>query len=582
MSLNNSHHVSLARLLESVRFRGSIAADRLRRNGAARRLFRREPLVDGQPDWRPLLVDSADTWREARERARGGPKVLIATSTGGHTVVTPIESLLAVALTLRGAEVHILLCDGVLPACLMCTVSSPAPEELLRHGPARICDSCFAPAAAMYGQLGLKVHRYSDWLAEGDLALAHSLARTTPSSEIGSFRYDGMAVGEHAMAGALRYFARADLDEESAGADVLQRYFRSSLLSVFAMQSLLRRHEFVSAAFHHGIYVPQGLVGEVARNTGTRVVNWAPAYRTGCFIFSHGDTYHHTLMTEPTSSWENMRWNDQLESQINEYLQSRWSGSRDWIWFHEHPEANLSAIAREVGIDFAKPTIGMLTNVMWDAQLHYPANAFSNMLEWTLRTIAYFEKRPELQLLIRIHPAEIRGTLPSRQPLHEEIRKAYPRLPANVFVVPPESQVSTYAAMLQCDSVIIYGTKTGVELTSLGVPVVVGGEAWIRNKGLTLDAESSEGYFGILDRLPLGARSNQEQTRRARMYAYHFFFRRMIPLPIKKEAASVYRVDANSLEALTAGKLSGLDVVCDGILQGTPMVFPAETLEPNG
>ena len=60
----------------------------------------------------------------------------------------------------------------------------------------------------------------------------------------------------------------------------------------------------------------------------------------------------------------------------------------------------------------------------------------------------------------------------------EEIRRAYPQLPANVFDIPPESNSSTYAAMYQCDAVIVYGTKTGVELSSMGIPVVVAGEAW--------------------------------------------------------------------------------------------------------
>ena len=55
--------------------------------------------------------------------------------------------------------------------------------------------------------------------------------------------------------------------------------------------------------------------------------------------------------------------------------------------------------------------------------------------------------------------------------------------------------MSTYAAMAQCDSVIIYGTKTGVELASMGIPTIVAGEAWIRNKGITRDAATAEQYF---------------------------------------------------------------------------------------
>ena len=67
--------------------------------------------------------------------------------------------------------------------------------------------------------------------------------------------------------------------------------------------------------------------------------------------------------------------------------------------------------------------IGLLTNVSWDAQLHYPANAFANMLEWLVQTCRYFATRPDLQLLVRVHPAEISGFPPSRQPILGELRK---------------------------------------------------------------------------------------------------------------------------------------------------------------
>ena len=146
--------------------------------------------------------------------------------------------------------------------------------------------------------------------------------------------------------------------------------------------------------------------------------------------------------------------------------------------------------------------IGLLTNVSWDAQLHYPANAFPNMLEWLVRTCEYFATRPDLQLLIRVHPAEISGFPPSRQPILGELRRRVPRLPPNILVVPPESRMSTYALMSLCNAAIIYGTKMGVELTSVGLPVIVAGEAWIRNKGLTHDASSPEEYIRLLDQLP--------------------------------------------------------------------------------
>jgi len=546
------------------------------------RRFKRDVLpIAPSPDWSRLLKNQREEWLRQREAARGGQKVLIATGTGGHRGVTPIESLLAVALTLRGAEVHFLLCDQALPACMQAVLADFAtPAAFAERGPEALCSSCYGHGAATYEPLGLPIHRYSQLVNAEERARAAELAAELPVELLPTYREDGLAVGEHALAGALRFFAKGTLDDEPSGEPILRRYLAASLLTAYATRRLLEREQYAAAVFHHGIYVPQGVVGEVCRQRSTRVVNWSAAYRRQCFIFSHGDTYHHTLMEEPTATWEDMPWTEAMEADVLDYLRSRWQGSRDWIYFHEQPKEELDQIVRELGIDFQKPTVGLLTNVVWDAQLHYPANAFANMLEWIRTTIDYFAERPDLQLLIRVHPAELRGAIPSRQPVVDEIRRAFPQLPSNVYLIPPASQISTYAAMLQCDSVIIYGTKTGVELTSMSVPVIVAGEAWIRNKGLTIDASSADEYRRILDRLPIGRRMDEPSSRQARKYAYHFFFRRMIPLscvePVK--GWPPYTVQVERLEQLLPGGVPGLDIICTGILQGSPFVYPAERL----
>lgn len=509
-----------------------------------------------------------------------GQRVLVATSVGGHLTGMTLESALAAALVLRGAEVETLLCDSALPACLECTVIRLGEgREMAEHGPSRLlCPGCFRSGAATYGELGLKVHKYSDWFTAEDRSRARDLATATAYEDLPSLSVDGVAAGEHALAGALRFFARADLRGEADAEPVLRRYVEAAALTAFAIGRLLESRRYDVVVFHHGIYVPQGLVGEVARLRGVRVVNWNPAYRKNCFIFSHQDTYHHTLINEPTSAWEGMPWDDAREKEVMDYLASRSSGTEDWIWFHKAPRDSLTEIEQECGVDFTKPVIGLLTNVMWDAQLHYPANAFADMREWFVETIRWFADHPELQLLIRIHPAEIRGTVPSRQRVVDEISAAFPVLPANVFVLRPESNASTYVAMAQCDTVLIYGTKTGVELTAMGIPVVVAGEAWIRGKGLTRDALDQRSYLAILETLPSGRRLDKETTTRARKYAYHFFFRRMIPLGIVEATGGdpVFRLVVDDTARLKQGMDPGLDCICAGVLSGAPFVYIAE------
>lgn len=559
----------LQRLSTALRARARqnrVLRDLVRRRRASRWLVRWAQLPGSE-----ALVDDAAT----------RCKVLLGTDVGGHLNGTVLEAAIGAGLRLRGHEVDMLLCDGVLPACLECTYVQLEPARMARGGPqSSMCGYCHRTGTRSVEGLGIRIHSFSSLLTSADRTEARVLAAGVTLDDVGSVTLEGLRVGEHALAGTLRYFARASLGEECHELPILRRYVEAAVLTVRVAQRLLRRERYDVAVFHHGIYVPQGLLGEVCRAEGVRVVNWNPGYRTGSFIFSHGQTYHHTLMDEPTSVWEDEGWDAARERALLDYLESRWSGSRDWIYFHREPQHDVTAIEKEVGIDFsARPTIGLLTNVMWDAQLHYPANAFPAMRDWIVETVRWFSGHPEMQLIIRVHPAEITGWLPSRQRVVDEIRREFPQLPDNVFVVGPESQVSTYAAMLQCDSVIIFGTKTGVELTSLGVPVIVAGEAWIRGKGVTRDVTSRESYAEILAMLPLKERMSEDLVQRARRYAYHFFFRRMIPLEFMQSTGvnvPVYHAAVDDLSQLAPGASLGLDVICSGIIAGTPFVFPAD------
>ena len=96
---------------------------------------------------------------------------------------------------------------------------------------------------------------------------------------------------------------------------------------------------------------------------------------------------------------------------------------------------------------------------------------------------------------------------------------------------------------------------------------------------MTLDADTPEGYFKILDGLPLKKRLSEEVRQRGRKYAFHFFFRRFIPVNLIKpseESSGSYKMNINSLEDLLPGRDKGLDVICDGILNGSEYIYPAE------
>lgn len=116
----------------------------------------------------------------------------------------------------------------------------------------------------------------------------------------------------------------------------------------------------------------------------------------------------------------------------------------------------------------------------------------------------------------------------------------------------------------------------GVETALCGTPLIVAGETFNRRNGFSYDAESREEYFDLLDRIRELPRNSQDKLARARKYAYHLNFRRMIDSPFFSVKEGLHIRSAprvGSLHDLELGKHRGLDTICDGILCGKPFVY---------
>ena len=549
--------------------------------------LRRRQRTGLYPDWRALLGEDWAKWTELRNTAAANaqaPRILLATSVGIHAAAATFDSYLAVALTARGAHCDALLCDAALPACMAADYTwYPDPQRFAHRGStADLCTSCFAPADKLFGAhgLGLDVLRYGRFLSYADRSRASAIASGTDYHSIPALTLDGIALGEAAMSGALRFFARGELDDTHAEArePIVRRYLEAACLTLFAIRGLLRQRRYDVIVGHHGIYVPQALVAAAAREAGVRFVAWNPAYRLGCFILSHGETYHRSMLTEPPSVWEDLTLSDAQRDELMRYLSDRATGKQDWIAFHRPDTDASDRLIADLGLNSGKPTVIMLTSVIWDAQLHYQQRAFKSQVEWALQTVRHFAGRPDVQLAIRVHPAEEKGSLPSRQPIAAEIEAVFPKLPPNVVIIRPNDRVSTYALAEACDAAIIYATKAGIELAARGIPGIVAGESWLKGKGIGFDCDNPVTYDRMLAKLPFRRRLDPARTSRAQTYAYHFFFRRMIPIPAMMKAdlpGLPFVIMPTPLDEFMTGGSVSLDLICRGIIAGAPFVFDA-------
>ena len=393
------------------------------------------------------------------------------------------------------------------------------------------CALCYKPAKNILSKIG-KVFLVSDFYNPNELINLDNdnlNANNINIKKLQKTKYKGIAVGEHAYAGTLRYLTVGELSNSKKDKEIFLKFFNASVIFTNSLINLLKKNKIDIIICNHGIYVPHGLTVQVAKLYNIKVFAWNLAYRSGCFIFSKNDTYHHTLIDDPYK-WDQISLDNDKTDKIKKYLLSRKTGELDWLTFQKRKNKNEIAISElnKLKKDY-KFVVTLLTNVVWDAQVHYPQNAFKSILDWLYTTIEFFSNQTDTLLLIRIHPAEARGVIPARQKAYDEIIKKFKKIPQNIKIFQPEDRVLSYDCIDISNVCIIYGTKMGVEIAPKNIPIIVAGEAWIKNKGMTYDPLNKDEYISLLKNIK-NLKPKLNQDIKGLKYAYYFFFIKSINL----------------------------------------------------
>ena len=122
---------------------------------------------------------------------------------------------------------------------------------------------------------------------------------------------------------------------------------------------------------------------------------------------------------------------------------------------------------------------------------------FPSQMEWIKALIDFVERRPDLFMLIRVHPREFpnkRDTGFSDSAL--KFQKMLVSLPPNVKVNWPTDQISMYDIAEITDVCLNAWSSAGKELTLLGIPVVTyAPDLLVYPPELNYVSDSREGYF---------------------------------------------------------------------------------------
>lgn len=258
------------------------------------------------------------------------------------------------------------------------------------------------------------------------------------------------------------------------------------------------------------------------------------------------------IMRQDTSAM----WNEQKDTSFTETQRKRIHAmfetrqkakvtenfTRQW---QNTPAQGSESVRDQLKLD-NRPIVLLPTNVLGDS-LTLGRQVFSKtMAEWVSRTILYFIGRPDIQLVIRIHPGEI---LTREYSMLDVVRKTLPELPEYIHVIGPEEKINTYDLVDITDIGLVYTTTVGLEMALKGIPVIVAGKTHYRGLGFTFDPNSWVDYFKMLGSLlenPTKHHLGKQEIELGWKYAYHFFY--TFPLPFPWHIKLVHDYEAHKLD----------------------------------
>ncbi|RJP52045.1 MAG: hypothetical protein C4557_06985 [Anaerolineaceae bacterium] len=284
----------------------------------------------------------------------------------------------------------------------------------------------------------------------------------------------------------------------------------------------------------NGLILEMGIVFRVARHLGIDVVTYEfNDQREQIWLAQNS-----SIMQQETDYLVDARCQLPITDSMFERvadLENARRGARVWgkskrLWQYVSSQG-ADATRNTLHLD-NRPIVMLAANVLGDS-LTLGRDIFaSSMTEWITKTVQYFARRTDVQLVIRVHPGE--KLVPQAKSMGTVVKEALPEIPSHIHVIGAEDKINTYDLIEIADVGLAYTTTVGLETAMNGRPVISCGQTHYRGRGITIDPSTWDEYYAALEKV-LGDipahQMNEKQIEFAWNYAYRFFFEYPRPFP---------------------------------------------------
>lgn len=503
-------------------------------------------------------------------------RVLFFAPFGQFSVHHQLDAVLAAALRLRGAEVQVIGCDGVLTSCDILAWADSEREK--------VCANCTANSQKLFRSLDLPLRQLREFISPVDVSRAAEWAASLDIHDYANATWNGKPIGAWATSSTFSHFriTAASLHRPDVRL-VHQGYLQTALLTYLALSRMVEEFPPDAMCIFNGRMAPYRVAFEVARERGIRILGHERGGTPGAFTL-----YENGACTEPAQIFRYVgEWMDVPLSPADiercaVVTRQQFGANMNYPGFYD-----FLTEAAEVRQMLDIPANARILGVFTSSEFELAHNAFyssiTSQLDYIDQLIEIFRDRPNDYLVVRHHP-NIAGTATIIAD-HDFLRRAWQRAqcaPPNVRIVMPSEKFSSYGLIPHLSGAISFFSSTGQESIARGVAAAALPQSYSHQSSTFIIKDTSEeGWRRLVD--DLFARTAGFKAEDLRV-CYRYLAATLERHSSKFQSLDIKDFFTHSIQVqaeaeLAPGRDRTLDQACEFLLDGTPIFLPPGAAE---
>jgi hypothetical protein len=408
------------------------------------------------------------------------------------------ESLVAEALENRGHNITYITCNGIYKKYCLCmsSLSSLDTDEKKEF----ICTQCKKNRNEILDEFRFKSIQLDSYISSEDIRYTEEIISNLDSKNYLTFELDKIPIARYALYEFLlnRKINTTDLGEEEW--TEFKIYLRNALITCLAGRKIFQEESPDRIVVYNALYGTNHIMCSLAEqrnipfyslHAGFNIkhrLSELLIYNKLCPIINRNKSWPYFL-NQPISAASIHR----ASEHISELLEA----NSPWVYSIKSGALSENSLRQFFGIQKnQKVLLATMSSaderyaaMLVDGIEPYTTPLFVTQIEWINFLIEFVKSKPELFLIIRVHPREFpnkRESVLSKQ--GKLLQNAFENLPVNAKVNFPSDSISLHDLLKITDVGLNSTSSSGLELLIFGIPVVIYDKGQFFSYGIELNS----------------------------------------------------------------------------------------------